>query len=142
MASLADGPFSSIVVDLQAAVGEVDLKLRQTCQGIADRFGEVGLRGDLLQLGAQPHREIIEHRPGFGLTDGDPPIGRLTARFIFDRIELGDARDSLGSCGGAAVPGEIEELAADVREAGDLVDAVGLKHLPKPGIAVCCTDPR
>lgn len=65
-----------------------------------------------------------------------PDIGRLAADVLFDPVESGDACQQVGGERGWACLVALEDLAAEVRPAGDLLDAVALVQLLISGIAV------
>src|SRR3546814_13736610 len=65
-----------------------------------------------------------------------PDIGRLAADFLFDPVEPGDAIEQEASERRRARLVALEDLAAEVRPAGDLLDAVALVELLIPGITV------
>ena len=65
-----------------------------------------------------------------------PDIGRLAADFLFDPVKPGDAIEQEASERRRARLVVLEDLAAEVRPAGNLADATALIELVISGIAV------
>jgi hypothetical protein len=86
-----DCALDHVAVDLDAAVVEEAGQSRPARQRIADRFGELGLLADQVELGAQPELERVEDWPALGLAQGAALVGPAAAtRLGLDRIQLGD----------------------------------------------------
>ena len=71
----------------------------------------------------QPVLQIVEDRLGPRLPEPHPLRGRATAPVLLDGVERGDAPDSLARDGRALGMEDVDELAPDVRQAGDLLHA-------------------
>ena len=97
-----DRALDHVAVDLDATVVEKAGQSRPARQRIADRFGELGLLTDQVELGAQPWLKRIEDWPALGLAQGAALVGTAAARLGLDGIELGNplqgfARDRRGT---------------------------------------------
>ena len=102
---------------------------------IADRDREVGTPRQLGARRVKPLAERGQQRFGSGLALASSLVGRSTPQVLLDRVEAGNGveRRAGGRRSGRAV--DIEELAPDMRPAGDLGDALTIKPI-EPGIAV------
>jgi hypothetical protein len=102
---------------------EVGPELPHPCEGVADRLGQLGLAGDLRHLGVQPALQVIEDRLGVRLPEPHPLVRRSTAPLLLDGIEPGNALNGLLGDDRALGLENIDELAANVGQAGHLADA-------------------
>ena len=85
-----DCALDHVAVDLDAAVGEEAGQSRPARQRIADRFGELGLLADQVELGAQPWLERVDDRPALRHAQRAALVGTAATGFRFDDIERGD----------------------------------------------------
>ncbi len=102
---------------------EIGPELPHAGEGIADRLGQLGLAGDPWQLGVQPALQVIDDRTGVRLPEPHPLVGWLAAPLLLDGVEPGDALDGLLGDDRAFGLEDVDELAPDVGQAGDLADA-------------------
>jgi hypothetical protein len=130
------GSFGTIVVRLKAAMVEIGPELPHAGQGIADRLGQLGLAGDLRQLGLQPALQVIDDWLGVRLPEPHPLVGWLAAPLLLDGVETGDALDRLLGDERAFGLEDVDELAPDVGHAGNFTDTAGPIELVEAGIAV------
>src|SRR3546814_103210 len=107
------------ISDWSSDVCSSDLLGRQAAQGVVDRAAK---RVDL--------------RPGLLLPVSAPDIRRLAADFLFDPVKPGDTIEQVGGKRRRARLVALEDLAAEVRPAGDLLDAVAVVELVVSGITV------
>jgi hypothetical protein len=117
------GSLGAIVVRLQAAMLEVGPELPHAGQGVADRLGQLGLAGDPEQLRLQPGLQVIKDRLRPRLPEPQPFVGWLAAALLLDGVEPGDALDGLLGDDRALGLEDVDELAANMSQAGDLADA-------------------
>ena len=89
---------------------------------IADGLRQRGFAGDTGELGAEPVFEVIKDRLGLGLPQSHTFIRWRSTRLFLDGVKLSDAPDRLFGDGGALGLLHIDELAPDMRHAGDFVD--------------------
>ena len=111
---------------------EVGSELGQAHEGVADGGRERGLGRQGRQLGGEPGFELVEDGTGVGLAQPDPLLGWLATRRLLHRVELGDAPDRLLRDGRALRAMDVDELAPDVGEAGDLTDRAAPVEFRKP----------
>ena len=102
---------------------EIGPELLEPGQGVADRLGELGLAGDARQLGLEPGLERVEDRCGVRLPEFDALLGWLAAGLFLDGVEPGDALDGLLGDRRCLALDDVDELAPDMRQAGDLAAA-------------------
>ena len=114
--------------------------MRPSGQGIADGAGELALAGDAPEARGEPGFEVIEQRAGAALANGPADVGRQAARLVLDRVEGGDPQKRLVGKRCAVPLVDVEELAPDMRPAGDLADRAGPVELAEAGIAVGLQD--
>ena len=83
----------------------------------------------------QPALERVEVRRGLGPANGCAAFGRLAAGFLLGGVEGGGPFQRFG--GERRSPGgmDVEELAPDMGQAGDLADRTGTCQCAESGIA-------
>jgi hypothetical protein len=104
--------------------------------GIADGLRQRRFARYPGELSAEPRVQIIKNRLGLGLPQSHPFIPWRSTRLFLDGVKLSDAPDRLFGDGGALGLLHIDELAPDMRHAGDFMDITGSVELVEPGIAV------
>ena len=104
---------------------------------VADRRRQGRLAGDAAELDGEQGLQIIEDRFSLGLADLSPDIRRRAPDLVLDCIESGDPLDRHLGDGRALGLVHVDELAPDMRHAGDLGDAARPVQPLEAGIAVC-----
>lgn len=74
-------------------------------------------------MGVQPALQVIDDRPGVRLPEPHPLVGWLAASLLLDGVESGDTLEGLLGNERAFGLEDVDELAPDVGQAGDLADA-------------------
>ncbi len=120
--AIARMPLGGIVIQFQEAVVEIGFEPLDAGDRIADGLRQRCFAGDTDELDAEPGIEIIKDRLDLGLSQSHPFIRRRSTRLFLDRVKLSDAPDRLFGDGGALGLLHINELAPDMRHAGNLVD--------------------
>ena len=131
----AQGALGGIVVDLQPAVVEVASQGRPACEGIAHGAGEFGLGRELGSGDVEPGPQLVDRRASSLPACLPSLVRRPAANLGFDAVQCADAVERLlgdRRCRGLM---HVEELAPDVRPAGDL-DHVAVEQGIEAGIAV------
>src|SRR5258708_29251539 len=131
-----DRPLSGIVVDFDAAVVAIAGELLPAADGIADSAGELALAGDPRMSCFEPSPELTEERSRAALADVTAQLGQQAPGFLLDVVKTADALQRLIGQRRAAVLVDVEELAPDMRPAGDLADDAGSVQSVEAGIAV------
>jgi hypothetical protein len=115
---------------------EIGPELPHAGQGVADRLGQLGLAGDPRQLRLQPALQLVDDRLGTRLPEPDPIVRRMTTPVLLDGVEPGDALDGLLGDDRALRLEDVDELAPNVGQAGDLAHAARPIEFVEAGIAV------
>jgi len=66
--------------------------------------------------------QVIEQRPGAGLSNLSPQVGGLAANFLLDAVVGADARQGLGSCGRDVDDMSVVDLALSMGLTGDFAN--------------------
>src|SRR3546814_12023722 len=113
-----------MIVDLRDALVEIAGERVRALAAVEERLRH-------RRLGRQPAQGIVDRvakrvdlRPGLLLSVSAPDIRRLAADFLFDPVKPGDATEQVGGERRRARLVAREDLAAEVRPAGDLLDAI------------------
>ena len=78
-----------------------------------------------MQLVAKLSLQSVESRLGLGLTDLHPLVWGHSSRRLFDSVEFNNPPDGLVGDGRALGLVDVDELAPDMGEAGDLACLAG-----------------
>jgi hypothetical protein len=136
----ADRSLDDVAVDLDAAVIDEADQAGPAREGIADRFGELGLLADKRQLGAQPDFQVVDDRLGLLLPDRSPLLGGTAADRALDCIEPCNALQRLARDRRRAGRGQLVEASADVRPAECELDVAALGKRPITGVTIDLED--
>src|ERR1700739_3177985 len=83
-----------------------------------------------------PASQIVEQRPGAGLTGGTAYFGGLAANLFFDAVESADAGDGLGGDGRSVHRVDVMKLAPGMGPAGDFIDAAATVEVMKSSVGI------
>jgi hypothetical protein len=92
----AQGVFSAVVVDLQAAVLGITGQRRPVGRGVADRLGEAALGRQPGELRLEPNPQGNEPGLGLLLPDVSPSVGWKAADCLLDHVKLANLLQGLG----------------------------------------------
>jgi len=121
-----DGILGGGVGDLQPPVIDVAGKCLPSRAAIADGRRQLAAPGDELQPRIEPGSQGIELRARLGLTHAAPVLGRLAGNSTLDGEQGTDPLQRLSGDRRAGGLVHVEELASDMRPAGDLGHGRGL----------------
>ncbi|MNV58527.1 hypothetical protein D3C71_1509070 [compost metagenome] len=139
----AQGALSRVVVDLDAAIVTVAGQRCPARERIANRLGQFRLPGDLAQHAREPSTQVIQQRPGAGLSHLASHVGRLTPDLGFDRVQRRNALQRLlgnRARHEALALMQIPEGAARVSPASRFDDAPTCVDLAVPAIGIGLED--
>jgi len=92
----SDQVFDTVVVDLDAPVGQEGLQTVPVIVDVGQLFAQPGFGGDLTALRLQPFAEGCDQRGTASLTGGQALAVRDTTDISFNGINLGDAAQAFG----------------------------------------------
>ena len=113
-----------IIVDRVTAILDVARQCIPAPEGVVHCFGRVALTHGRLALLDEPRLEGVQHRHRVLLAMGESCRSIHPCRFLFDAIQLGDARQGFLGQGAATGLVLLEEFSARMHPASQFGDAV------------------
>jgi hypothetical protein len=137
----ADRAFGDVVVDLQPAIIEEPRERSPALAAIGDGLGHLGLGREASQGVVEGGAQRLDQRRRSLQPAASSDVWWCPSDLFLDPVEGGDTRQQVGSERRRLGRVDIEDLAPEMRPAGDLGDAVGGVELVVTGIAVHLQEP-
>ena len=128
--------FGGIVINAETAIVEIRPQPFKAGQAIADCASQGRLARDLCELRMEPRFKIIDERCRPFLPDGSAPVRWIASDGSFDLVQRRDAFQCFFRNTRALGNMDVKELAADMSETGNFLDAAAPIKLFKTGITV------
>ena len=124
------------VVDLNKPVLEIVCQGPPSRECIADSRRSIGLDGQGGELLLEPSMEIIDERPGSGLSDLLSSIHLLASDLTLDAVECTDAIERFSGYRGWMCLVDVVQLATRMSHAGGFLDVASLIKMPEARVRV------